>query len=53
MREKLICEYCKKEIKNKKECCHNGRYDEPYYEGRPVWHLDCYSKAIDEAREYI
>lgn len=49
-KEQKICEYCGKEIKNN-EYCRNGRYDEPHYIGEPVWHLDCYAKAVDEARE--
>lgn len=47
-----ICDYCKKEIKENELYCTNNRYDESYIEDEPIWHLDCYSKAVDEAREH-
>lgn len=52
MKDKKICEYCGKEIKDGESACRNGRYDEPHYTGEPVWHLDCYEKEHDEAREF-
>ena len=50
MCEKLICQYCGKEVK-KEEVVRNGRFDEPHYKGESVWHLDCYEKEHEYARD--
>lgn len=48
-----ICDYCKKEIKQNELYCTNSRIYEPHYEEEPIYHLECYSKAVDKAREYM
>lgn len=50
MRKILICQYCNKEVKED-EAVHNGRCDEPRYDGEPVWHIECYEKEHDYARD--
>ena len=48
MSNKKVCTYCGKEIKENQRYCSTCRYDEPYYEGESIWHLDCYEKDCEE-----